>query len=325
MASTAAHTRLSLPELERLSHDALREAGASARMARTLAAATVAAERRGRSGVGAAHLLDYLEALRAGRLHGAADPHLEHPRAAVLTVDADGGTAQLAFDRAERDLVEAARACGIALLSTRNSFPAGELAHYAHRLAEAGLVALVWANSPALMAIHGAREAVTGTNPLAFALPHRTGPRVIDQATSATAFVTIREAARRGEPLPEGWALDADGAPTTDPVAALAGVLLPVGGLKGGNLAMMIELLAAMSGGSFSLDAAPFDAGEDSPRLGMMVAAIDPTALDADYSARAEAHLLHLRDRFGIDIGRRKPPRTHVDLPADVLDALRAR
>jgi (2R)-3-sulfolactate dehydrogenase (NADP+) len=325
MVSSLSDSVLALPDLERLCVDALRAAGASPDMARTLAAATVAAERRGKSGVGAAHLLDYLDALRAGRLHGAARPHLEHVRAAVLTVDADGGTAQLAFDHAADELVEAARSCGVAVLSTRNSYPAGELAHYAVRLAEAGMIALVCGNSPALMAVHGATDAVTGTNPLAFALPHRTGPRVIDQATSATAFVAIREAARRGEPIPEGWALDAQGRPTTDAVAALTGVLLPFGGIKGGSIAMMVELLAAMSGGSFSLDSAPFDSGGRSPRLGMLVAAIDPSAFATDYPERAEAHLLHLRDRFGIDIGRRRPPRTHVDLPEDVLRALRAR
>lgn len=316
---------LSLPALERLCVDSLRAAGASEEMARTLAAAAVAAERRGKSSVGAAHLLDYLDALRTGRLDGAARPRLERPRDAVLTVDADGGTAQLAFDHAADELVQAARTCGVAVLSARNSYPAGELAHYAVQLAEHGLIALVCGNSPALMAIHGATEPVTGTNPLAFALPHRSGPRVIDQATSATAFVAIREAAQRGEPIPEGWALDAEGRTTTDATAALAGMLLPFGGIKGGSIAMMIELLAAMSGGSFSLEAAPFDSGDRPPRLGLMVAAIDPTAFSTDYAERAEAHLLHLHDRFGIDIGRRRPPRTHVDLPEDVLRALRAR
>lgn len=291
-------------------------------MAASLAAATVAAERRGKSGVGAAHLVDYLDALRTGRLHGAAVPRIEQRRAAVLIADADRGTAQLAFDRAANDLVEATRRCGVATLSTHNSFPAGELAHYATHLAERGLIALVCGNSPALMAIHDATDAVTGTNPLAFALPHSSGPRVIDQATSATAFVSIRDAAHRGEEIPAGWALDAGGRPTVDAREALAGVLLPFGGLKGGNIAMMVEMLAAMSGGAFSLDAAPFDTGSRSPRLGLFVAAIDPTAFDADYEQRAEEHLLRLRDQFGIDVGRRRPPRTHVQIPDELYQEL---
>src|SRR5699024_2120873 len=79
--------------------------------------------------------------------------------------------------------------------------------------------------------------------------------------------------------------------------AALTGALLPFGGAKGANIAMMIELLAAMSGGSFSLDAAPFDTGSRSPRLGLFIAAIDPTAFDPGYEERAETHLLPLHDR----------------------------
>lgn len=306
--------RIPLPDLELLCIDALHRAGASPAMARSLAAATVAAERRGKIGVGADHLVDYLDALRAGRLHGAAEPRLSQPRAAVLTVDADRGTAQLAYDRAAPALVEAARTCGVAVLSLHEAYPAGELGHCAHQLAEQGLIAIVAGNSPALMATHGATEAVTGTNPLAFALPHPDGPRVIDQATSATAFVNIRAAADRGEPIPADWALDAEGNPTTDAAAALAGVMLPFGGIKGGNIAMIIELLAAMSGGSFSLDAAPFDTGTEPPRLGLLIAAIDPTAFAADYPARAEAHLRRLHERFGIDIGRRRPLRTHAEL-----------
>src|SRR5699024_1333214 len=139
--------------------------------------------------------------------------------------------------------------CGVAVLSIHDSFPGGELGHFATRLAEQGLIALVCGNSPALMAAYDSTEADTGTNPLAFALPHSSGPRVFDQASSATAFVSIRQAAERGEHIPPGWALDADGQPTIDPAAALTGALLPFGGAKGANIAMMIELLAAMSGG----------------------------------------------------------------------------
>ena len=324
MASLHPTRLLSLPELERLCADAVRAAGGSPELASSLATATVAAERRGKSAVGAAHLVDYLDALRTTRLNGTARPRLTHRRAAALTVDADRGAAQLAFDHAADCLVEAARSCGVAVLSIHDSFPGGELGHFATRLAEQGLIALVCGNSPALMAAYDSTEAVTGTNPLAFALPHSSGPRVFDQASSATAFVSIRQAAERGEHIPPGWALDADGQPTIDPAAALTGALLPFGGAKGANIAMMIELLAAMSGGSFSLDAAPFDTGSRSPRLGLFIAAIDPTAFDPGYEERAETHLLRLHGRFGIDVGRRRPPRTHVEIPEDLYQALAA-
>ena len=316
--------RLTPQALQVLCRDAVLAAGGSPEMSTSLAEATVAAERRGKRDVGAAHLLDYLAALREGRLKGDASPRIDRPRAAVVRVDADHGTAQLAVDRAAGALVEAARDCGIAVLTTFNSYPAGELALYATRFAREGLVALVCGNSSPLMAVHEAREAVAGTNPLAFALPHRHGPRVFDQASSATAWVKVRDAAQRGEPIPDGWGLGPDGEPTTDATAALAGALLPFGGAKGANIAMMIEMLAAMSGGSFSLDAAPFDTGAEPPDLGLFIAAIDPTAVDPRYEERVEEHLQRLTAEHGVDFGRRKPPRTRIDLPEDLYQALLA-
>jgi len=322
-ANPSAH-RMSLGDLESLCDAAIRSAGGSPATAASLAAATVASERRGRPEVGAAHLPDYLYALRSGRLNGAAAPRVASARAAVVTVDADEGTVQLAFDRAVADLVDRARTAAVAVLSVYNSFTAGELGEYSSRLAEAGLIAVACANSPALMAVYGAGEAITGTNPISFALPHPAGPRMFDQATSATAWVTVRDAAARGEAIPEGWALDADGRPTTDARAALSGALLPFGGVKGSNIAVMVEMLAAVAGGSFSRDAAPFDSGTDSPRLGLFVAAIDPAAFDPSYPQRAEEHLSRLAAEHGADFGRRKTAITEVEISEELYRTLSA-
>lgn len=313
---------IALDELEDLCRAAVRRAGGSADVAESLARAVVAAERRGKSAIGAAHLPDYLDGLRTGRITPDARPSVVRPRAGIIAVDADGGTAQLAFDVAEEALVAAARDCGAAVLSVRDTFAAGELGDYASRLAGHGLIAVTGANSPALMAVHGADQKVTGTNPIAFALPHPDGPRMFDQATSETAWVKIRAAADDGSSIPEGWALGPEGEPTTDARAALAGALLPFGGVKGGNIALMVEMLAAMSGGSFSLDAAPFDSGETSPSLGMFAIAIDPSAFAGDYPQRAETHLRRLREEHGVDFGRRKDEVTEVELPVALLDEL---
>jgi (2R)-3-sulfolactate dehydrogenase (NADP+) len=139
------------------------------------------------------------------------------------------------------------------------------------------LLALATANSPALMSIGGAGRPVLGTNPLAYGVP-RPGklPVVIDQASSSTAFVNIRRAAEAGEPIPAGWALGPDGEPTQDATVALRGTLLPFGGHRGGNVALLVELLATLSGASFSVDSAPFDRGDASPRIGVFLLAIDP-------------------------------------------------
>lgn len=314
--------RLTPEALEELCARAVRAAGGSEAASVSLARATIAAEQRGRTEVGAAHLLDYLDALCEGRLDGSAEPRVVSARAGTLTVDAAHGTAQAAFDLVCDDLVRRARDCGVAVLSIHRSFPAGEIGYYTTRIAEHGLVALAGSNSPALMSALGARDAVTGTNPMSFALPHLDGPRMFDQAASATAWVNIRDAAEAGERIPEDWALDAQGEPTTDPAVGMAGALLPFGGAKAGNIAFMVEMLAAMSGGAFSLDAPPFDSGHESPSVGLFAIAIDPTAFDPDYPSRAEAHLRDLTAQHGVDFGRRKAPRPEIDVPARVYEAL---
>ncbi|RIJ71399.1 Ldh family oxidoreductase [Nakamurella silvestris] len=324
MTSTHGSRHLSPHALAALCESAVLRAGGSSDTAAALASATVAAEQRGRPEVGAGHLLDHLDALRNGRLNGTAHPRVLSRRACVVTVDADRGAAQLAFDRAFDTLVDSARTNGVAVLSVHNSFTAGELGHYTSRVAETGLISMACANSPALMAVYGAHEAITGTNPISFALPHPRGPRMFDQATSATAWVRVRDAAARGESIPEGWALDPDGNPTTDARTALTGALLPFGGVKGANIAMMVEMLAALAGGSFSLDAAPFDSGSRSPGLGLFVAAIDPTAFDVSYPERAEGHLARLASGYGADFGRRKTPIAEIGLSDETYQALLA-
>src|SRR5699024_5037478 len=228
----------------------------------------------------------------------------------------------VAFDSVLEDLADRTRKNGIAMLSVHRCFTAGELGHYSTQLAERGLLALVGSNSPALMAALGAREAVTGTNPMSFALPHPQGPRMFDQAASATAWVNIRRAADRGEAIPAGWALAPDGEPTTDAQAGMAGALRPFGGAKAGNIAFMVELLAALSGGAFSRDAPPFDTGGESPAVGLFAIAIDPTAFDPDHSRRTEEHLRTIAEEHGADFGRRKTAPTHIDLPASIHAAL---
>ena len=198
-----------------LARRAIGNAGASEAVARSLANATIAAEIHGRPGVGFAHLLDYLDGLRHGRIADNAQPLITFPVPAAIRVDACQGIAQLGFDQAFDALLHRAQTFGIAVFAQTNSYTAGELGYYTRRLAQAGLVALAATNGPALVAAGRARVPVYGT--VFFAAPVEHGmPLVIDQATSATAYVNLRKAAEHGEPIPEGWAIDAAGQPTTD-------------------------------------------------------------------------------------------------------------
>ncbi|MGK5115183.1 MULTISPECIES: Ldh family oxidoreductase [unclassified Geodermatophilus] len=300
--------------LASLCSTAITHAGGDEHTASALTDAVLAAERRGNTAVGVAHLLDYLDALECGRLNGTPRPVVHNDRRSVITVSADDGIAQLAFRTARPVLLDAVRDSGVAVLSISDAFPVGELGYYTSDLAAEGLVAFAGANSTPLMSLYGAPDAVTGTNPFSFALPGRP-PRLIDQASSTVAWVRIRDAAAAGEPIPAGWALDAHGNPTTDAKAALLGPLLPFGGVKGSNIALVIELLSVLSGASFSMDAPDFASGEQPPRVGLFLIALDPAAFAADYLHRVEDHLERLRVRYGIDFGRYYSPVERVVLP----------
>lgn len=264
-------------ELLALCDRALLTAGAGEENARVLAEATVEAEQVGNRAVGVAHLFDYLDGYRKGRIAADAQPRVRRPAPAVIDVDAGNGLAQAAYEAAFQDFTDAISQAGVAALWIRRSYTCGELGYYPRRLAQQGFVAVASANSPALMSIGGSPKRVLGTNPLAYGIP-RPGnlPLVIDQASSSTAFVNIRRAAEAGDPIPEGWALNTEGKPTTDPNEAVQGTLLPFGSHRGGNVALLIEILATLSGASFSVDAAPFDSGTASPDIGVFVLGIDP-------------------------------------------------
>jgi (2R)-3-sulfolactate dehydrogenase (NADP+) len=313
--------RLSLDEATGLAARAARAAGLSEEAALSLARATVSADAHGKSAIGFGHLLDYLKAAREGRIDGAAEPIISSPAQALILCDAGGGIAQAGFDRVFDDLTRRARTFGIALFAEKGSYTTGELGYYPRRLAEAGLVALAATSGPALMTVAGARKPVYCTNPLAFAAPVAEGPPLlIDQASSATAFVELRRYAERGEALPPGWAVDADGQPTTDANAALRGALLAFGGARGANIALMVEVMAAgLTGANWALDAPSFTAGSRSPGAGLTVVAIAPALLAPDFPSRLKLELDRLA-RSGVHIPGRRAAAATIELP----DALAA-
>lgn len=274
-------------------------AGANQETATSLAQAAVSAEAGGVKAVGLSHLIDYLDSLQAGRIDGHAEPVVTRPSLAVYLSDARGGVAHTGFDRTFADLTKAARLFGVAIFAQKNAFTCGELGYFTSRLAEDGLVAFAATNGPALLAGAGGSKPVYCTNPMSFAAPVEDAvPLVIDQASSATAFVSIRKAAEDGKEIPEGWAIDAYGKPTTDPAAAMKGALVAFGGSRGANIALMVEVLAAgLTGANWSLDAPSFTEGSEGPGTGLFILALDPKLLDPDFAGRLKAQL----DRLALD------------------------
>lgn len=322
---------LSLEQGLRLCEDAARRAGARSETAAALARSVVDAEAEGQPSVGLAHFVDYLEALEAGRINGQALPGISKPAGAVIASDAKGGSAHLGFDVAFDDLVKTARDFGVAIFSQKNAFTAGALGYFVRRLAEKGLVGLAATNGPALLAGSGSTKPVYCTNPLAFAAPVENGPPlIIDQASSATAFVNIRKAAHEGKSIPEGWAIDAEGRPTTDAKAAVKGALLAYGGGRGANIALMVEVLAAgLSGANWSLDAPHFTSGSQTPGAGLFVLAIEPKLIDPTFSTRMASQTERLSGEYGVhipgpakSIARKKAEREGISIPKPLYDRI---
>lgn len=257
----------------------LEHAGASAGNARSVARALVAAEADGLKGHGLSRVPSYAAQVKAGKIDGHAAPAAGQPAPGVLAIDAAHGFAYPALDLAVERLPALARAQGLAAAAIRRSHHCGAAGLVVERLAEAGLVSLLFANTPAAMAPWGGSRAVFGTDPIAFGCPLPGEPAiVVDLSLSKVARGNILAARQRGEPIPEGWALDAEGQPTTDPNAALAGTMLPLGDAKGTALALMVELLAAgLTGANYAADASSFlDAKGPPPGTGQLIIAFDP-------------------------------------------------
>lgn len=283
--------RLTLDEAERLAFDALRTNGTLEAAARATARALVAAEADGQAGHGLSRVPSYALQARSGKVNGAAVPLAVRVASGALRIDAGLGFAYPAIDLAIAELVPLARVQAIAVAAIHHSHHFGQVGAHAERLAQQGLVALIFGNTPKAMAFWGGRKAMLGTNPLAFACPWFApdgepagAPLVIDLALSVAARGKIVAAQKANRSIPADWAVDATGQPTTDPGAALAGTLAPIGGAKGGALALMVEILgAALTAGAFGWEASSFfDAEGKPPDMGHLFIAIDPGPVSGD-------------------------------------------
>lgn len=272
---------LDLVDLEATICRALEASSISAANAACVARALTAAEADGQQGHGLSRVPSYAAQARSGKVDGHAVPTVQHTRAGSLSIDACHGFAYPALDLALARLPALARSSGIAAAAITRSHHFGVAGQPCEHLAASGLVALAFGNTPSAMSAWGGRRGLLGTNPIAFAAPCRDRPPiVIDLALSQVARGKILTAAQKGEAIPAGWALDADGQPTTDARAALKGTLLPSGGAKGSALALMVEILAAaLTGANFAFEASSFfEAEGPPPAVGQLLLAIDPGA-----------------------------------------------
>ncbi|MGH6621566.1 MAG: Ldh family oxidoreductase [Alphaproteobacteria bacterium] len=312
--------RLSLDEVRDLATRTLVHLGASRDNADAVADVITAAERDECKSHGLFRLPGYSVALRNGRIDGKAVPVISDLAPAVVQVDARGGFAPLALNAGRARLAEMARSQGIAAMPMVNAYHFAALWYEVEALAELGLVTFAFVNSRSYVAPAGGTKPLFGTNPMAFGWPRKgRPPLVFDQASSASARGEIMIHKRDGKPIPEGWAIDREGMPTTDPAAALAGAQLPFGGYKGAAIALMVELMASgLPQSHFGYEAAAEDTGDGGPaKGGELLLAMDPARF---VSGGGDAALDHAEQLFARLLGQ-----DGTRLPSDRRYAARRR
>lgn len=289
--------KITIDELTDLTARGLKRAGASKSMALAAARALVAADTEGLATHGVSRAALYAQHLREGRVDGKAKAGIVKRKGATCLVDARGGLAYEASAIAVKQAIERARRYGVAFCGVTNSHHFGAAGYHLAPIAAAGLLGLAFTNSPAAINAWGGKRAFYGTNPVAATFPRRDNPPlVIDLSLTEVVRGKIMLYAKEGKPIPLGWALDRDGAPTTSAQAALTGSLSAIGGMKGTMLAMIVEVLCcAVTGAAFSFENDSYFEPGGKPRIGHAVLAIDPEAL-----AGGAAYL----DRLEVMIGR---------------------
>jgi len=296
----------------------------------SVARALVGAEADGLKGHGLSRVATYRGMVIANKIVAGAVPVASRPLPGVLAIDACQGFAYPAMDLALAELPAIARAQGIAVAPIRRSNHCGAAGLIVEALADKGLVALLFANTPAAIAPWGGSAPVFGTNPIAFAAPLRGRPAiVIDLAVSKVARGNLLAAKQKGETIPEGWALDSQGKPTTDPEAGLKGTMVPMGDAKGAALAFMIETLAAaLVGAKLGFEASSFlDEAGRPPETGQLIIAIDPGAVSGQaFGQRMAALAAAVESQSGARLPglrrvklREAAARSGIAIPAQIL------
>ena len=273
---------VSLDTIEATTARALERHGATPATAAKVAHAVRVAEANNNRICGLYYVDSYCTQLRTGRVFGDAEPVVLHDKASAVRVDAKYGFAQVAFGAGFEAAVHAAQMNGTCALSIEHSHTCTSLGYFTEQFAQRGLVALGATNSTARVAPPGGATPMLGTNPMAMAVPDRNGGVAFqfDYSTSAVALGKITMAAAANEPIPIGWAVDAQGNDTTDPHEALKGSLVSAGGYKGYGLGLMVEVLAgALTGSLLSTEIPPLKAPEGPHHdIGQFYLVIDPAS-----------------------------------------------
>jgi LDH2 family malate/lactate/ureidoglycolate dehydrogenase len=296
--------------------------GIGAEDAQVVAGDSVAADLEGIASHGVMLLPMYVERIVKGSVSARSSGEVVSDRGGAIVIDAGHALGQLTARQAVRLVVARAREIGIAVAVVRDGFHFGTAGRFARMIAEHNCVGIVLSNTRPLMPAPGGAEAMVGNNPIAIALPS-TGefPVEADMALSATAMGKIRLAAAAGQPIPNDWAIDAEGRPTTDPAAAIKGMLLPAAGPKGFGLAFVIDLLCGgLSDGAIGADVRPLYGDPAEPYR----CAHFFLAIDAGHFPAGDRFAQRVRDQAArVSASKRGPGVDRVYAPGELVWATR--
>jgi ureidoglycolate dehydrogenase (NAD+) len=270
--------RIGKAELEAFTSAIFVKAGLSREHADAWAKMLVWANLRGTDSHGIIRIPRYVDLVQARSINAAPDIRIERKSGAAVVLEADRAPSAVALTRAMAEAMDCARTAGVGWCAARNITHTGAIGYFALQAAEAGFAGIVMSASGPMMAYPGTRVPAVSSNPIAFAVPRRNGrPYLLDFSTGVVANGKIMAAKDRGEKIPLGWGLDADGNDTTDPAAVET--LLPMGGAKGAGLSFMIECLTSLllSQPRIAPDLEDWSIGDD-PFLNGSTIAIDPGA-----------------------------------------------
>ncbi|HSC94793.1 MAG TPA: Ldh family oxidoreductase [Burkholderiales bacterium] len=323
MADTQAAIRIAAPRLEAFIARAFEAVGIKAEEAKIIATLMTRADLQGSEGHGVFRLPQYIRRIRGGAVNVRPRIRVEREAAGMALVDGDNGMGHLVMRFATEKAIEKAKAAGAAWVGVKWSNHAGPASLYATMALEHDMIGLYLAVGNANhLPPWGGLDLLLSTNPIAVAVPAgEEPPIVLDMATTVAAYGKVKTKAQRGETMPEGWMMDRQGRPLTDPGRANEGFLLPIGGYKGYGLALIFGLLAGtLNGAAMGRDVVDFNADDTTPtNTGHAIVAINVDAFQpvADFKRSVDALVRDLRN------SERLPGVDRIRLPGEGSQAAR--
>jgi len=242
---------ISTDKMTQFARDILMAAGTDKDQAEGVAEVLVWSNAHGRPNQGVWRLPILTTRIKKGLFNTPCSPTIKAGKAAVAAMFGDNGIGHYVGRFAVDTAIERAKEHGIATVAVSDSNFLGTCGYYVNRIADQGMIGIMWNNSFPKVAAHGGQKPVFGTNPIAFAAPRKSdGNIIVDLSTGASAGSTITKAIENGESIAKGIAVDKDGNPITDPSKVAGGTLLPFGGAKGYGLSLMVEILAGVLSGA---------------------------------------------------------------------------